>query len=364
MSHRVKDLLDEAAAGIEPRAADPVGAVVRRGRQVRLRAATAGALALVAVLTGGFVAGQRLLADPPHGAAARVDGPPTPELVDDRIEAGEVSFAVPEGWRVLAVESAPCGHHPKTVLLAKPPRDPFVGVTDCATADLEIRGVWDTNPYGTRVYVSPGAALPDGLVTVSPIAPRVFTLSGGEPGWLENSGEGVYRFLLPWSKVEVTARTGADVLDRLIGSITSGTWKPVALALPGRFDYAALTMPGGRALARDQLITDPAKLRRALDLLHGAPVVAEGDSCASPGQLSVRLDLGRFVTVRPAPAPGSPSAPPPTPQRRPAYHQDATAVVIALGGRCQEAVSARGGRVRLDDARLAELGDLFGVKLP
>jgi Sigma-70, region 4 len=129
MSQRVKDLLDEAAAGIEPRSTDPVAAVVRRGRAARARAVAAGGLAVVAVLTGGTVAGAKLVDDPPPAAvietaaaprpATRPDRPPNPRLDKGRIVAGDVSVAVPQGWQALPIEEASCGLQSKTVLLGE-----------------------------------------------------------------------------------------------------------------------------------------------------------------------------------------------------------------------------------------------------
>jgi hypothetical protein len=353
MSRQVKDLLDEAAAGIEPTNVDPVAAVIQRGRIARAKVATAGGLAVVAVLTGGVVTAQRLAADPAPDYAAvpatRPDRPPTPKLVDGRIVAGAVSVAVPRGWRVLPIEGAPCGFHRRTVLIGEGP-NPYAPSPWCTTAEIEVQSTFDIYPY---TFASPDRdpAKPRPPKKVSLGAPRMLTLEGGEPGWLRTDPDGAHRFMLPWSRVEVTVRAGLDVRQQVVDSVTAGRWEPAALTLPERTEYATLTASVDvQGVPQLVFATETAKVRRVVELLRGGTVVDRSEICAREDQRTVGLEIGSQPDE---PAPSDPVRGP-----------RASTLVITLAAGCHEVVSEEGGRVRLDDASLAELGDLFGVKLP
>ncbi|MGN9910964.1 hypothetical protein ACTMTJ_25735 [Phytohabitans sp. LJ34] len=361
MSHRVKDLLDEACAGIEPRSPDPVAAVVRRGRAGRVRAIAAAALAVVTVLTGGTVAGTRLLDNsPPEPAtettaaakpATRPDRPPAPREVKGRVVAGNVSLAVPDGWKVYPPypEYTPppsdpgCGaHYARTVLVGEGgnPDGPPIW---CTTGEIEVQSLYDFRPY---VYTRSGDA------TTPIVPPRMMTLDGGESAWLRTDADGVYWLVLPWSRVEVRIRAGADLRQQVLDSLETGRWATAALALPLRAEYAKLTVSTDAERAREHELTDQAKVRRAMELLRQAPKVAQGDSCAREDQPTVELEIGL--------PPGVPAPPQQDFVKNPVL----SSFLIGLADGCHEVVSEEGGRVRLDGASLAELGDLFGVELP
>lgn len=370
MSQRIRELLDEAVAGIEPRHADPVAAVIRRGRTARARAVAAGGLAVVTVLTGGTVAGTRLLDDPPQeigeapAPATRPDRPPAPRLQKGRIVAGSVSVAVPRGWEVIGPGSGPtdlasaspgsedlsCDLRRRTVLIGEGgnPDGPPIW---CTTADVEVQSVYDVRPY---VWVPPGegAAADEPWVTSPVIAPRMITLAGGEAAWVRYDADTAYRVTLPWSRVEVRIRAGEDVRDQVLDSLRTGRWAPAALALPRTAGYATLTVAVDAVRARERELTDEAKVRRALELLRQAPMVAEGDSCAREDQPTVALEIGM---------PPDAVAPP---DHDFVKNPRLSSLVISLAEGCHEVVAEEGGRARLDAASLAELGDLFGVQLP
>jgi len=355
MSRRIKDLLDEAAAGIEPRNADPVETLVRRGRIARARAVTAAGLAVAAVLTGGTVAGARLAeGDPPPVTpaetavapkpATRPDRPPTPRLEQGRIVAGDVTLAVPEGWQAAPIDSAPCVLHRDTVLFGEG-TNPWGPRIYCATASVEVQSIYNAFPWVWSVTGDDPAA-PDAWQE-TPVSPwRMVTLDTEAPAWLRTDPDGAYRMVLPWSRVEVTVRGGPDLRRRILDSLKTGRWRPSALALPKYTEYAALTVATGAGGAREVKVTDRAKVKRAQILLRAATVVVRpGDSCVREDQPTVALELGK--------SPEIPNAP-----------EDMGSVVISLAEGCHEVVAEEGGRVRLDEASLAELGDLFGVRLP
>lgn len=353
MSQRVKDLLDEAAAGIEPRSADPVAAVVRRGRTARARAMAAGGLAVVAVLTGGTVAGARLVQNPPPETAietavapkpaTRPDRPPNPRLEKGRIVAGDVSVAIPKGWQVAPIESASCELHRKTVLFGEG-GNPWGPSIYCGTAEIEVLSTFNVFPWIWALKGSDPQAWDAWQPT--PVVPyRMVTLDGGAPAWLRTDPDGAYRVVLPWSRVEVMIRDGEDVRREVLDSLKTGLWEPAALVLPNQTAYASLTLASGADRAREVKITAKAKVQRALELLREAAVVERGDSCAREDQPTVALEIGK--------SPVNPNLP-----------EDMGSLVISLADGCHEVVAEEGGRARLDDASLAELGDLFGVRLP
>jgi hypothetical protein len=351
MSQRAKDLLDEAAAGVEPRSADPVATVVRRGRAVRARAVAAGGLAVVAVLTGGTVAGVRLVDSPPPGAvtetaaaakpATRPDRPPNPRVERGRIVAGDVSVAVPKGWKALPIEGASCGLQSMNLLFGEG-GNPWGPSIYCATAQIEVLSTFDVFPW---VHVMSGTdpMAPDAWQIAAAVPYRMATLDGGAPAWFRTDADGSYRVVLPWSRVEVTVRGDADLRRRVLDSLRTGRWEPDALVLPKATEYAALTVTTVAGAAGEVKLTAPARIKRALALLREAAVVEEGDSCAREDQPTVALEIGR-----------SPANP----------NKETGSFVISLAEGCHEVVSEEGGRARLDAASLTELGDLFGVRLP
>ncbi|MCU7723794.1 hypothetical protein ODJ79_08725 [Actinoplanes sp. KI2] len=96
---RIRELLDQAVAGIEPRTADPVGAVVRRRRAARRNRAVVAA----ALVGGGLVVSRRLVhTDPTAPAAEDITAQPPRLYVDgDEVVAGSIRLPIPAGWRVV-----------------------------------------------------------------------------------------------------------------------------------------------------------------------------------------------------------------------------------------------------------------------
>jgi hypothetical protein len=349
MSQRIRELLDEAVAGIAPRNADPAPAVIRRGRAARARAVAASGLALVAVLTGGAVAGARLLEGPSHEAGAaptatRPERPPTPRLVKGRIIADAMSIAPPKGWQVLPLApTTSCGFKRQTVLIGEG-ANPHGPSPWCTTAEIEVLSTFDFLPYDVvQTEADPTSA--DGWQRSPFVPPRMSTLDGGEPVWLRTDADGVYRLVLPWSRVEIKVRGGADVRQQVLDTLHTGHWVPEALVLPEATGYAALTMSTDAGGARKEQLTDSTKVLRARELLREAAVVEQGTSCAHEDQPTVELEIGK-----PGDSPGLPG--------------ETGSFVIGLADGCHEVVAEEGGRARLDAAGLAELGDIFGVQLP
>lgn len=355
MSHRVKDLLDEAVAGIEPRSTDPLAAVVRRGRTARVRAAVTAGLAVATVLTVGTVAGTSLVEKetlrPAIGTATtaaprpatRPDRPPVPRLEEGRIVAGDVSVPVPEGWRTAPIVSAPCGLSPKTVLFGEG-GNPWGPSIYCATGEIEVQSTFDVFPF-SFVLTGEDPLAPDAWQRTPFVPYRMITLESGAPVWFRTAADLGHRLVLPWSRVEVTVRGGPDAWRQVLDTIETGSWAPGALALPERAGYAGLTTATAADRAREIGTTDPAKIERALELLRGAAVVGEGGSCARADQPTVALEIGKPATV-------------------PYQSGETGSFLISLAEGCHEVVSEEGGRARLDDASFAELGGIFGVELP
>ncbi|GAA4462867.1 hypothetical protein [Phytohabitans houttuyneae] len=352
MSGRVKDLLDQAVAGIEPRDPDPVGVVIRRGRNRRAAAVVATAVAMVAVLAGGAVAGTALKEGPPPDTAVtkaapkpatRPDRPPVPRLEKGRIAAGDMSVAVPDGWQVMPVESAPCGHQHQTVVFGEG-GNPWGPSIYCGTSEIEVLSTFNVFP---SIWTMTGKApeAPDAWQQTPADPYRMVTLEGGAAAWLRTDPDGAYRVVLPWSRVEVMIRGGADVRQRILDSLETGRWAPRALVLPTATEYAGLIGHfGTNGLSRVE-VEDPAKVRRALEILGAATPVAQGESCAREDQPTVALEIGK--------SPVNPNLP-----------EDMGSLVISLAPGCHEVVSEEGGRGRLDVDSLTELGELFQVELP
>ncbi|MFI1989130.1 hypothetical protein [Actinoplanes sp. NPDC020271] len=103
MTERIRQLLDEAVAGLEPEDRDPVGAVVRRGRAARRRTATVLAgVVTFGLLVGGLVTGQRMLGSAPLPTAnAGIEQSATPRVENGMMVAGAMQLPIPAGWTVV-----------------------------------------------------------------------------------------------------------------------------------------------------------------------------------------------------------------------------------------------------------------------
>ncbi|WP_433383497.1 hypothetical protein ACQPZX_21510 [Actinoplanes sp. CA-142083] len=370
---RIRELLDDAVAGIEPSIGDPVGAVVRRGRARRRRQVLATTLAVV-LAGGGLVAAQRLVGHgtPAPTAEEQATEPPTPYVDGDVVVAGSMRIPIPAGWRVITPDSGkPCGPEARTIVIFKVDSNE----PNCIGA-LEVHPTRNRNPSGYLVQF-PSAATGGMDVLTTPVS---FTLPGGEPAWLIEGldsegmqplptapGRSFYETIsVPWSMMTLVLREEGKVARQRLESIRTGPASGGALVLPRTAVVAEMTVQGAttaESRANFGFTKEPKKIGDALKLLRRQQRVVDDDAaCANGAQRTVRLEF-------------SPSAPPsivvssPPPKEelqewRAKMEIEAgkrTTVVISLGGDCQEAVSSFGGRVRLSDGAVNDLKRLFGL---
>ena len=343
MPQRIRELLDDAVADLEPRNHYPVGEVISRDRAARRRTVLAAGLAAILV-AGGLVAVNMALGGRPDAPVVAVpDQPVVPRVVDGVVVAGALRLPVPPGWKVkIAGTPGLCEPLDKTVLLfASVPK------TGCNAAAIEVYG-WLTGYPGNVVNMD----YP--LVVTGPVP---ITLRGGEPGWMLQDFDPArhirMNFIgLPWSRVSFGLRNDATTQRKIIESMWSEPVKAGVLALPRTVGIVELTMPddqGRYSPAGYGQSTDPATIRAVLALLRKQRrTVSDADACASPAQHGARLVLRPDKPV-PQTTLLLPSAAVPS-------------VVIAVGDKCQEAVSNLGGRVRLSDDALAKLKSLLGIE--
>lgn len=332
MTQRIKELLDEAVAGVEPDSHDPVAAVVRRGRRQRGRVLTAGALVLAVLAGGGLALGRRASAPDPAPPAA-VTGPSTPHLVGRTVVAADLWLPVPDGWTVVTNDPArPCRTLTDTILLVT------TNNRGCEYAPVEVYGI-PTVSLGTG-----GNMVGDLMDHIASPAVSA-TVRGGEPVWMmygfdEEMGQAPeYDYwnvlTFPWSTVSIQLRLEGPLQRQVVESMLSDPPQAGTLVLPATAATAELTAPdaaGRLTVAGHRKTTDRATIDAALTLLRSqTAVVDDTDACATDKQHTARLLFDR------------------------------TAVLVTLGTRCQEAVSSGGGRVRLSDATVTELKRLFGI---
>ncbi len=354
VTERIRQLLDEAVADLEPEDRDPVPAVVRRGRAARRRTAALAGIVTFALLAGGLVAGQRFIgAAPPPAADGDIEQSATPRVENGMVVAGAMQLPIPEGWKVVKASPAnKCETMTKTILLIGS------GNRGCQNAVVEVSRASSRNPGGILIPSKDGNSPFDSGLITSPVS---ITLAGGEPGWLESgldSAEmktGRYpannytnSLLLPWSQVSVGLRMDGTEDRRIIESIRTSPRRSGVLTLPAKVGGVVLVLSDEQAKA-----TDRATIDEVLHLLRQQTnVVRDADACASAGQESIRLIVDPPGPAQPSPAPVS------------LWDMDtsnATTIIIATGEGCQEAVSSTGGRVRLTNATLFVLKNLLGL---
>ncbi|BCY12011.1 hypothetical protein [Actinoplanes sp. L3-i22] len=358
MTERIRQLLDDAVAGLEPAHRDPLAAVVRRGRAARRKTAALAGIVTFALLAGGLVAGQRLIGATPQPAAnGGVEQSATPRVVNGMVVAGAMQLPIPEGWKVVKASPAnKCVTMARTILLIGS------GNRGCQNAAVEVSRARSRNPGGTLIPPADGTSpLDSGLIT----PPVSITLAGGEPGWLESgldSAEmktGRYpelnysnALLLPWSQVLVQLRMDGTGDRPIIESIRTSPRRSGVLTLPAKVGAVVLVLSD-----RQARVTAPGTVDQVLRLLRRqTDVVRDADACASPGQESIRL-----VVDPPDPVGASPASSGSPVSLWGTSTADATTVIIATGDGCQEAVSSTGGRVRLSAATLGQLTNLLGL---
>jgi hypothetical protein len=360
MTERISELLNEAVAGVEPAHPDPVGAVLRRRRTARRASALTAAVACVGLSVGGAVAVQQLK-DPPRRGVAATD-PPVPYIDGDTVVAGTLRFPIPDGWQAVTSDQ-PCRDPDHTVLIDIP------GGERCELGAVEIRGNPQVLPLAGMFHR--GGSSIKGSITRPP---AMVTLPGGEPAWLSDregldvaasqvpEGRGFLAgLLLPWSQVGLTFRVDGPTTERFLASMSNNPAGAGALALPGTAARAEMTVTDARGGVGSEdfgAIEGAGPVARVLDLLREQEdVVSDSRACAGHRQRTIEIVFSELAENPPIPEGTRIPATPRT------VRKDVTAVVVALGDGCQEAVSNRGGRVRLDDDTVVELGALFGIRL-
>ncbi|HEX8346466.1 MAG TPA: hypothetical protein VF657_17235 [Actinoplanes sp.] len=360
MAEHIRQLLDDAVAGLEPKSPDPVAAVVARGRAARRRTMAAAVL-LCAGLASGVVAITRQGSHegPMRVADLPVVGLPAPHVADGVVMAGAVRLPVPPGWRVVTEDPrASCADLADTILLIIAER------RGCQYAAVEVsRSAIPVPPTSGGSHAD---LMSEGLPGPPPVP---ITLSGGEPAWtmdrldsepmLPDGKEPGHTFwqvvVLPWSQVSLELRVDGPRARKILESIQSTPHAAGMLQLPATAAAANLFTPdaSGHLSAKGYgRTTDPAAIGRVLKMLRAQKAVTDAAAtCAKPEDHSARLTL--YTADEGGP---SSSAPDDT-----ATSADDTVLVLTLGENCYEAVSSDGGRVRLSREAVTELKQLFGI---
>ncbi|MBW6439083.1 hypothetical protein KZ829_35675 [Actinoplanes hulinensis] len=352
MTERISQLLNEAVAGVEPAASDPVGAVLRRGRSARRRSALMAAVVCAGLAISGVVVGPRLAGGPGVGVAA---AEPEAPYVDGRtVVAGAVRLPIPDGWRA-ATSDQPCADTSRTILIRVHDNE------RCGTSAVEIFST-PVSSVGGAVTNFGSQVIEGGVVA----PPALVTLQGGEPGWLERTSgredapHPASWLALPWSRVKFLFRLDSAAAGEFIASMRSAPVGAGTLAVPRTAAIADLVIADASGGVRPEdigRIRAPETIARLLGLLRDQEdAVADAEACAGATQATAEITIKAVEGVpwgtEPSPVPGpSPAAGP----------RDTTVVVIALGGDCQEAVSSHGGRVRLSAETVAELKNVYGI---
>jgi hypothetical protein len=337
MAQRIKDLLDEAVSGVEPRTLDPAAAVARRRRAQQRRRLVAGTFAVLGVLAGGALAVPQLSPNPaPQPVTVTARPLPVPHFARGVLVSGSLRLPVPPGWQAATGRlHQSCTDAKRTVYIDDRGGDPEETPPACRLAAVSV-SVEDEEAQAPSL----GALTDHGFIRRPPIS---LTLPGGEPAWISNrisdadTSDGAYdlQMVLPWSRTTLYLRTSLAETRRLLGTMTTEPIDAGRLIVP---DVPAV----GELVAPDPddpehvlwgKTTETATLFAVVRLLREQTrTVADSEACAGPEQDGLRLDIGTAH------------------------------VAVTLGDRCQEAVSSQGGRVRFDADAVAELKKLFGIE--
>jgi hypothetical protein len=162
--------------------------------------------------------------------------------------------------------------------------------------------------------------------------------------------------------VLVQFRMNGPDTGKIIESMRSRPRYNGVLRLPKTISSVDLTMPdpaGDFVKAGHGVSASRATVAAVVQLLRDqTEVVPDSAACADSTQLTARLSL---IPPEPSPAASSSASSRKNVGTFPVAGKQATTIIIALGTKCQEAVSSIGGRVRLSDTALAELESLLGI---
>jgi hypothetical protein len=356
----LKDLLDAAVAGIEPRAGDPIDVVVRRGRRRDARGVLGVAVAaLVVLLTMGFLAAQvTRRSGPAPGVIAEVGGrgssaPPSgsagpnvagPNVAGRTVVMAGLRFTAPAGWSVRdAGQGCPRAHNdtpwyqddgdPTSACVEfDAPEDQHRFVAIDVDPGNQINGIADTldqPPYGSVALMPQRVlALPSGLSAwivagddLDPAGTQAWTLS---------------QITFPDRKIRLKAVMGAQERTAFLDTIQATHVVPGKLSLPTSATRAQLSVPGQPAANATTVYTTGVqagadRVAQVLGLLRQqTQTVDPKKSCANGRQPVAQLVLRNGDSV-------------------------AAVVTISSSGSCHEAFSSAGGAVQVRGDFLAQL---------
>lgn len=315
MSERVRQLLNEAVVGVEPRAADPVAAVLGRARHSRRRRVAGGSVLTAGLLVVAVVAVGTLRLDraepPPTRFATPVPGPVTVTVENGVVRAGGLRLPVPPGWTVVTANQPFCETARRTLFINSRP----TSGGSCTE--------------GPPIITVDGTA--DSRVVRAGASWQQMILPGGQPAWLSGIGASAldptqpgseYRTLgmdLPWSGVAVTFLMTRAELQPIVASIRTDPVRPGPLVLPAGAVKAVIST-GVRGPA-EATITDPSRVEDLRATLAGLREPAPADT-GCPAETPLRhitfIDADGAVLA---------------------------AVMVSMTAACSEATSSRGGRV-------------------
>lgn len=355
MTDRLKELLDAAVAGIQPRTEDPTHVIVRRGRRRDARMVVGAAVAVVCVLlTMGFVVAQVAGRGGPapgviaevggRGSSSPADGSAVPRVVGRTVVAAGLVFTAPAGWSVRdasrgcprANNDTPWyqddGYPTKACVEFDAPEDQhrFVAV-DVDPGD-HLNGIADTldkPPYGSQpVFAQRVLTLPSGL--------SAWIVAGDDLDPAGMQAETLSQISFPDRKIRLKAMMGAQERMAFLNSIQAPHFAPATLSLPTSATRAQLSVPGqsgdnGATWYTTGVQADADRVAHVLGVLRKpAQAVDAQTSCANGRQAAAQLILRNGDRV-------------------------SAVIAIVSSGSCHEAFSSAGGAVRVSDDFLAQL---------
>jgi hypothetical protein len=355
VTDRLKDLLDAAVAGVEPRTGDPIEVVVRRGRRRDARAVVGVAVAALAVLLiMGFLVAQvggrggpapGVIAEVGgRGSSAPAGGSAGPRVVGRAVVVAGLMFTAPVGWSVRdAGEGCPRAHNdtpwyqddgdPTSACVEfDAPEDQHRFVAIDVDPGNHLNGVADTldqPPYGSVALMPQRVlALPSGLSAwivagddLDPAGTQAWTLS---------------QISFPDRKIRLKAVMGAQERMAFLDAIQAAPVAPGKLSLPTSATRAQLSVPGQPAANGTTVYTTGVqagadRVAQVLGLLRQqTQTVDPKQSCANGRQAVAQIVLRNGDSV-------------------------AAVVTISSSGSCHEAFSSAGGAVRVPGDFLAQL---------